>query len=383
MKESFVTVEKGIRRKPDGTLVATKSVDGERYYKTATTIAEARKWRKYFIPFKNPEAQTKIENLAASSKLNGKDFSITFGDIWKAYQQEHITTMGIDSQYRTIRKMNKFLVSLLKVPMCLMNDETILSVIQERKSLTVNVKRCNFDNELKILNHIFNWYSEHRDPFFESPIKPFHKRVGFIKKAEKAPKHIKPDEVKAFVPALPDYWQRFATFQFYMAGRVQEPAGLQWPCVDRENRRIRVENVVIWTEGGAQIKETTKTDVVSYVYINDHMMELLDELEKLRLPGCDLVFHKKGKPWHYDFIRKTYNAALEKIGSKYRGTHILRYGMAGFSGNILGDEGSKAATRHGSMAMARKYRGKVRVFDLTDENKQVVIEAASLFKKHA
>lgn len=383
MKEKFVTIGPGIRRKPDGTFLVTKSVKGERYYKTTETLPEAKKWKKNFIPITGSLALSQIDTPPTSFKLNGRNIEKTFGEVWKRYQKEHLIKSTEDSQIRIPRKVNLFAKSIMKMRMCEINEEVLLAVINERKILTTNPKRCNFKNEIKIMRCIFNWYKNSVDPFFESPVKDYHFIIGVIKTEAKKSRHIKPEQVHDMIEALPLFWKRFALFQFYMAGRVQEVAGLQWHFIDRDKRKLKVEQVMLWVNGRPQIKETTKTEVATHVYLNDHMLDMLDELEAERFPGCDLVFHKNGKPLRYYAILAAYNEALERIKSPFSGTHILRYGMAGYSGEYMGNEGSKAATRHGSMAMARKYRGPVDIVELTEENKQVVIHAENLFRKKA
>jgi integrase len=138
-----------------------------------------------------------------------------------------------------------------------------------------------------------------------------------------------------------------------------------------------------WINGQPRPKETTKTNTVSFVHINDHMMTILKELESDRPKDCPYLFQVNGEPLRYEWIRVAYNEAFRAAGLPYRASHVLRYGMAGIGGKLLGDEGAKAVTRHGSMAMARKYRGKSRVIELTEENQRVVIHAEKLFKKEA
>lgn len=380
MKEKFVTVAPGIRKKPDGTFLATKSIKNKRYYKTTDKLTDAKKWKRFFLPFANPEAKPAIENPAITSKMNGRDYSKTFGEVWKSYQSEHLSTLAEETQYRVSLRLGKFTESLTNVLMCNIDADTIEAVIKERKILSKSSLRCNFFTEIKKLKHVFKWYSENCDHYFKSPIEDYHKRISKIKNSPILDKHIKPHEIVLFINNLSGIWQKLAYMQFYMAGRVQEPCGLMPEFIIWNKMKIRVECVMTWPNGRPKLKYSTKTDVVSFVHINEHMAEILQDLEENRPLDCPTLFHVDGKPLRYSWIINEYNEALKKAGLPYKGTHILRYGMAGVAGELLGDAGSKAATRHGSMAMARKYRGKVKIMDLTEENKQVVIHAENLFR---
>jgi integrase len=381
LMEKLKTVAPGIRQKPNNDYLVTKSIKGERYYFTTKKLPEAKRWHRDFRPI--PVNVFEKEIPTVNLKMNGRDNSYTLAEVWKKYQRDHLSTLAEDSQHKTRLRLEKFAKSLMSLKMCQMNEDVIEAVINERKILTECPFRCNFNKELKILNHVFNWYSNNLDPKFMTPINDFHKRVGKIKATPVKPKHITEDELVLFFKQLSGIWKSLAFMQLYMAGRIGEAAGLTAEFIHEDDRKIEVSRVMTWPKGSPKPKETTKTDTVSFVHINDHMMQILEELESNRPKNCPYLFHVKGKPLRLNWIYKAYNTALEAAGLPYTGTHILRYGMAGISGKLLGDEGAKAATRHGSMAMARKYRGKSRIVELTDENKEVVIYAEKLFKKEA
>jgi integrase len=375
----FVTVAPGIRKKPNGTFLATKSINGKRHYKTTTSLLKAKQWKERFLPFVNPTAKPEL-NPAATSKMNGRDLTNTFGDVWKKYQQKHLSTKAEETQYRVTLRVSKFTQSLTNVRMCEINSDTIDAVIRERMAIVESSLRCNFHEEIKKLGHIFKWYKKTCDPYFKSPIEEHHKLISVIKPVPELNRHIKPHEVQKFIRQLSGVWQKLAYMQFYMGGRIQEAAGLVPESIYWEQGKIRVETVMTWPNGRPRLKHETKTKTISYVYINAHMVEILDDLLENRPADCPTLFHVNGKPLRYSWIIKAYNDALKDADLEYKGTHILRYGLAGYAGEKFGDEGSRAGTRHRTMAMARKYRGKVRVMELTEENKQVVIHAQSLFR---
>jgi integrase len=382
MTDKIKTVAPGIRLKPNGDYVVTKSINGKRHYFTTKLLPEAKKWYRNFRPIPAYNYSQK-EFPTATSQMNGRDDLITFEEVWKKYQRDHLSTLAEETQSRFKSRLDKFAKSLMSLRMCDMNEDVIEAVINERKILTKNLIRCNFNKELKFLNHVFYWYSENIDFKFKSPINEFHKRVGRIKPVPSKPKHIKEDELILFFDKLSGMWKRLAFMQLYMAGRIGEAAGITVDVINRELRKIEVSKVMTWINGRPRPKETTKTESVTYVHLNDHMLMIIDEQEAERPHDCPYLFQVDGEPLRYSWIREAYNQAFKAAGLPYRASHVLRYGMAGIGGRLLGDEGSKAVTRHASLVMARKYRGKSRVFDLTEENQQVVIHAETLFKKNA
>jgi len=372
------TVASGIRQKPNGDYVVTKSIKGERHYFTTSKLPEAKRWHRDFRPL--PQFEIKRESSTVTVQMNGRDDSITFGDVWKKYQRDHLSIKSPETQIRVTKRLNKFTQSLTSLRMCLMNSDVIEAVINERKILTRSELRCNFDKELKMLNQVFEWHMNHADHKFKSPIERFHKLVGQIKPIPKKPKHIKEEELALFFRQLSGIWKQLAFMQMYMAGRIQEVAGLKPEAMLAD--KIKVSNVLTWINGRPVNKEETKTGEVSFVFINEHMREIITDLESKRPKDCPYLFHVDGQPLRYSWIQAVYTKAFKDAGLPYRGSHILRYGMAGIGGNLLGDNGSKAVTRHGSMAMARKYRGKP-THELTKENEQIVIYAGERFKKEA
>lgn len=375
------TVAPGIRQKPSGEYLVTKSIKGERYYFTTDKLPEAKRWHRDFrpVPVNNFQKEVPSTNL----KINGRDEVVTFGEVWKKYQKAHLSTTSEENQIRTKSRVDKFTQSLTHLRICQINEDVIEAVINERKILTRNPLRCNFNKELKFLNHIFTWYGLNLDHKFESPITGFHKRYGSVKAVPAKPKHITSDEFSIFVRELSGIWKDLAFMQLYMAGRISEAAGLTVDFIHLDKRKIEVSSVMGWIGGRPRLKKTTKTDTVSFVHINDHMTSIVERLELERPRNCPFLFQIDGEPLRYDWIVKAYNEAFKTAKLPYRATHVLRYGMAGIGGELLGDAGAKAVTRHGSMAMARKYRGKNRIIELTEENKQVVIHAEKLFKKEA
>ena len=380
------TVRPGIRKKSDGRYTVTKSIKGKRFYKEFRTLTEAVNWKNTFSPLTNPAPSFNPINPLHSSapsneQRNGVDCKITFDDLWEKYQENKLKNLGDNTRKTRLRKVDHFTRSLLSVRLCEITPNVIDALIDEKRKLVKDSRRCNFNEEIKFLKAIFNWYAENYDSSYLNPIRIFHKARGKVKDVPDKDLHITTDELERFFEQLPRFWQRLAYLQFYMAGRIQEAAGLQRQYVFFDQRIIKVAEVLIWTDNKPKIKKTTKTSKDSLVYINDHMMEILQELEAERPNNCPFMIQVNGRPVTYMGIYQAYEAALKRANLPYSGTHILRYGMAGVAGDFMGDEGAKAATRHSTMKMAQKYRGQPKTLTLSPDNKAVVIHAETLFHK--
>jgi len=91
-------------------------------------------------------------------------------------------------------------------------------------------------------------------------------------------------------------------------------------------------------------------------YITDEILEVLQRREAFRIPGCDYVFHVEGKPLNYGTIQLNYREAQRKSGIPYRGTHILRHGMAKLARKVGGGlDAVIAITGHKDFKLADHY----------------------------
>lgn len=377
------TIRPGIRKKKDGQYIVTKSIKGKRFYKECRTLSQAIDWKNQYSPLVNPSPKSRFETtLPAPSQSNGKDLSISFGDVWKKYKENKLKTFASVTQYKREQKLMNFASSMLSVRMCELTPNVVDTLLDEQKLLIKRATmRCNFNEELKILRVVINWYAENYDSSYNNPIRSFHKNRGKVKEVAIKDLNILPHELHLFFSCLPRFWQRLAYMQLYMAGRIQEVAGLKRPYVSMEQRLIKVAEVLTWVKSEPEVKRSTKTGKDSLVHINDHMAEILLELENERPDGCEFMFQIDGAPLRYAWIIKAYNDALKVANLPYTGTHIMRYGAAGIAGDFGGDEAAMAATRHATLKMAQKYRGKPKTLLLNPENKAVVIHAESIFYK--
>lgn len=155
-----------------------------------------------------------------------------------------------------------------------------------------------------------------------------------------------------------------------MAGRAQEPAGLQAENVDLENRTLKVCDVVVWAEQKKflYLKEVPKNGEQRLVYINDQMFKVLKRRMGFLKPKLcavkresngkvlNFVFHNKGQPLTYREIQHQYTSALKKaqLWPEFSGTHILRKAMANITRQSMGLEAAQAVGGWKDMSIVQK-----------------------------
>jgi integrase len=160
-----------------------------------------------------------------------------------------------------------------------------------------------------------------------------------------------------------DKTEKLALTQFYIAGRIQEAAGLTVECVDMEKKGIEISKVIVWSRTTKEfdyLKESTKTGAVRHCYINETLYEILDRNIKSLPDGCKFVFNLNGEPLKIRVIQSNYNKALRKAGlfPKYSGTHILRHSMAAITREVTGSlDSTQAVTGHQDRKMVQHYSG--------------------------
>lgn len=137
-----------------------------------------------------------------------------------------------------------------------------------------------------------------------------------------------PEQSCSFLYSLEEgLWKDFEIFHFYMAGRAQEPAGLQWESVDIENRRITVSDVAIWgyEKHFEYLKEIPKNGEERIVHLNDDMLKTLKRMKKTKeksvkfkrpSDNSDLyfVFNIEVEPISYRQLQYRYNKGLKRAG---------------------------------------------------------------------
>lgn len=241
---------KGIRQDTKtGNYQARKYIDGKEYSESFSKISQALKWKNEF----HPSLKEKEEILNESThRFNGVETEYKFEDIWNLYREQHLPSISPQSRSDVLKRANKIAPKLVKYRMVHINAKVLDSVVKElvnEASKEDHNKRHSFDKELQTLRAILNWYKENYDAMFVLPILKRHYIAGTIKKKIKSTKKMTISEVKKFFEAIEDeFWRDFAEIHFFMAGRVQEPAGLQVKSVDFKNRILSVCDVSVWGE---------------------------------------------------------------------------------------------------------------------------------------
>ena len=385
VKKRYVSVSyrdvKGIRQDVKSqTFIVEKRIRGERFSATFDNIREAADWKKNFHPAANfkPLGSSFKKNISKSlSELsalrkrqaldmtkNGKDLGYLFGDVWKIYLGIQNSHMEYGSYQRLVYRGQYFFKGLMGAEMVALTSDFLSDYLVLEKEKSVNSSkshRYNFDDDLKALKTFLNWYRENMDSMFVNPVLKRHKLEGVIRKIPKRKKKLRRHELVAFFNALGaegSFWRDLAEVQFYLSGRVQEVAGLQWSSVDFIDGIIDIENVAVWDSGKrfCQLKGCTKNGEERKVPMTERLFVILQERLKCRRPSTfkdvvretmvpgDFVFHLDGKPLKYRTIQHHYNVALKRagLGDKYSSTHILRHSMANMVRERMGIEHAQA-----------------------------------------
>lgn len=372
------TVKPGIRIKPSGKFIATKSIDGKRFYHEFDTLREATKWKNEFHPLVKPNVdQRQIIVPTVSDQSNGRDTSIKFGEVVERYKNGRMKTLSVNKQYKKGKRMDRFLPPLYSVRMCELNPEVITKLIEKAKlSASDTFGRCNFNEEIKDLNGIFSWYKDEIDFTFHNPVTKYHKAIGKIKDVEYKTKYLNEEQLLRFIDHLEEPFQSMAVIQFCLALRIGEVAGINTNTVDFKNETISISEVITWLKNKPTHKKNTKTGDKTILKMNSEIIRRLRILDKQRPKGCKFFFHHKGGPAKYDVILDAYNTALKNAGlSDFSGTHLVRHTMGTMARRKSGLDAAQAILRHTTSRMAEHYAK----LDVNDKASKVVIEAGEIF----
>lgn len=361
------------------TFLARKKINGKEYSRTFDRISDASRWKRDFHPsipdnFRSRET-VKISNkkekftveVEKRNKVedfeNGRDYGMSFGDLVKAYFEKKLPSLAFSSREAVEYKLS-FFKELHKVPLININhfylDRFMTKKVAEFKKICTS-RRCNFDNELDALKAILNWYRVNYDPSFFNPVLQRHKDMGVIKVKNKKNKKMKPEQILMFFDALEGIWKDLAITQFYIAGRIQEVAGLQVGSVDLKERSILIKDVVVWNryKHFQELRNVTKNGDTRYVYMNDILRECLERRLRLLDSKSNFLFHLgDGQPLGYRGIQYNYNKALKKCGlfPEFSSTHIMRHSMGTITRMVTGNlDAAQAVTGHKDIRMVQHY----------------------------
>ena len=370
---------KGIYKdtKNDSYLVR-KKINGKEYSKSFTKISEATRWKRDFHP-SIPENLRRTETVSGNSihgkfyfevekpnKIedfqNGKDYGMTFGDLVEDYKKKKFPTLAFSTK-EVLEWKFKFFREINSMPLININhfflDRFMTKKVKEYKEFA-SKSRCNFNGELKTLRMILNWYRENYDPSYFNPVLQRHKDMGILKASESKKKKMKPEDILKFFDALEGIWKDLAIFQFFIAGRVQEAAGLQVSSVDFKERSILIKDVIVWDRGKnfVELRSVPKNGDIRYVFMNDNLFEVLTRRMELLSEGSQYVFHIDGQPLSYRSIQYNYNKALKKCGlyPEFSSTHFMRHSMGTITRMVTGNlDAAQAVTGHKDIRMVQHY----------------------------
>jgi len=356
---------------------STRYINGREYSKTFSSLREAITWKNVFhpsipekvietAPVPNPVQQIR-------TRQNGEDLGYRFSDIWDLYKKLYITSLEKSTAVGRLSKEG-FLSPLFNFKMVEITADLLDKFIARHKadvSVMKSGRRYNFNDELKCLKAMLNWYRENYDPFFINPVLKRHKTAGVIRKIEKRDKKMSAEEVLKFFEQLPPFWRDFAETQFYMAGRVGEVAGLQVSSIDFQQRVLTVKYVIAWARTSKHfdyLKDMPKNGEERFVFLNEKLFEILTR--RVAHASGGYVFHDNGSPLSYRQIQYQYNHALKKAGlfPKFSSTHIMRHSMGTITRMVTGSmDSAQAVTGHKDIKMAQHYSSMP-----TDMNKNAV-----------
>lgn len=314
----------GIRKDVNnGRYLAVKYIGGKEYSRKFDNLREAINWRANFHPSLSESAvenSLKVQQvqtlLKPSVKLNGEDLGYYFRDLWKLYCEIYLPSLEKSSQWARLSK-EPFYAPLMNFKMVEVTSNLLDRVIADHKKEAIRVRsaRFNFNDDLKCLKALLNWYRENYDSLFVNPVLKRHKLAGIIKKPKIRNKKLKPEELIVFFKELSPYWRDFAETQFYMGARVSEVAGLQIDSIDLKELEICIKYVSVWSyksKSFDHLKETPKNGEISYASMN----QKLEEIMRRRLPEArnGFIFHLDGKALAYRQIQYQYNQALKRAG---------------------------------------------------------------------
>lgn len=372
------TVSVGIRQKENGKFLATKSINGKRFYEEFERLPDAKKWRKDFHPLLSVSSRKNKLIPTTSDQSNGKDKFINLGEVVEKYQKEFLRSLESSTQYKKIQRLERFTPNLVSVPMCVMNPEIIINHLDAMKLiLEPNSRRCNFDKELKDLASIFNWYKDNKDRSFVSPITKIHYKLGKISEVPDKIKDMDMEEFSLFISKLPEMYRSMSIIMLLWCLRIGEAAALTDSAIHFKRKETSIHNVIVWLKGKPSLKKGTKTGIDAKMPITELIADEIKKLQKNRPKGCSYLFHHKGKPLRYDMILKAFNRALVEAELPYSGTHIIRHTMATITRKNMGLDAAQAILRHTTARMSEEYAR----LDVDEKVSNVVIQASDLFKK--
>lgn len=342
-----------------GKFLARITVNGEQKKATFDHEIHAITWR---LALENGQPVPTLPGETSTLKL-----------VWHTMQEKHFPAIAPSTREIWLRRY-QLLKDLEEFQMSEITHSKVTAWVEEKVKFFKSeeyqnlgrgeAKRCNLDNELNLLTTIFNWYRSSEEFEAEAtnltnPVKAKHRAMGFIKSKPVKDKAITAEAALQFFDHLRPLYKELAMFQFYTASRIGEAAGLQWSRIDFENRQVTIMETCRWDNTSKTFVELNphpKNKEPRKVFMTDEIKEVLIKMMAFRRPDCGFVFHVDGSPLNYCTIQLNFREGQRKARIPFRGTHILRHGMAKLARKIGGGLDSVVAmTGHKDFKLADHY----------------------------
>lgn len=349
---SKLSKHRGIyKNKKTGRYLAVKKIKGKQFSESFDNVRSALHWRNTF------------DGIKIKKKIWQKT-SPTLLEIWESMRELHFPTLE-GSTIAIWERRFKVLEGLYRVHMEDFTPSIIDEWIKVSKAHYIklkNSKRYNLRNELNLLGTAFRWYRndpEIGDYKFVSPILDRHKKSCIIRELPVRDKKISPEDALKFINCLTPLYRDLALLQFLTASRISEVAGIQISNIDLDKKELMIKECCVWDPKSKvfqYLKLYPKNKSVRYCFINDLLLEIIQNRLKERHPESEFLFHINGKPLNYCTIQVNFRKAQRKAGVKHTGTHILRHGMATFVRSITRSlDATMAMTGHKDIKLADHY----------------------------
>lgn len=287
----------------------------------------------------------------------------TFGDLWQVYITNQLSSLQPQTQRNRI-ELAKFFDGITAIPLKDFTAELMsqyLTFKKQRCAKNKNHKRKSFDNELKLLRAVFNWYREHFDYRFIVPITKAHWKLSRITSEKKTINKMTEHELIRFLNAIDsEVYRDLAIFQFLLALRVQEAAGVRFESVDLDKATVLIKDVIVWGRNKRfeSLKEVPKNGEIRCCHLSNELLDIVKRRFQYFDKEHGLVFHDRGHPLSYRAIQYHYNKALKKVGlyGKFSSTHFIRHSMATLTRIHCGSlEVVQAVTGHKDQKLVQHY----------------------------
>ncbi len=315
---------------------SVKRIKGRQTAKCFPRLADAKLWQHNQMEEIDPE-----DSDLYFSELKEKFFKKKKGEIRIATYESY------ESKSKHLKYFEKMLVSSITPKVI---DAWLEHLKTPRYLKKQHKSRTSYRHELDVLRTILDYYGEYicEDNSYNLPFKKRHKsdcvvdRVKYKQAKDRNKRKFIPREtVMTFLKELKksstakpedEVFTILALFQFSTGTRIGEACAVSWKDLHLDSKVVMIKRSVCWSRKAGRetfIAETTKTGESRNIFLPD---ELVAELRAWKLKTGKpkgLVFSSDGfTPLTRRSVQYRYNQALEKAGSEWKGTHLLRHSFA-------------------------------------------------------